>query len=312
MTWLLLAAGLAVAAGLGLAGAVCLPGARWRAGLDPRARARWVAAGLAGAVALTYAGLALLAVPAVAGVLPRPLLAAWPRLLAGPGPGGAAVAWLAAALLAVSAGVVTARAWRASRERRLLRVEPGIGTHEHRDGFDLVTLPRTALVAYSLGGRRPQVVVSQGLRDCLDDEGLTAVLAHEAAHLRVGHDLWLHLARMAEAALWFAPWARPAAGMLRLWLERWADEDAARQVGRYALRAALLTAAGIGPATPLAAALSGAGALAERITALAAEPPEGTGGLRGAAWLAVTAGTAVAGSGALVAALGVLAHLCAA
>jgi len=75
-----------------------------------RARARWVAAGLAGAVALTYAGLALLAVPAVAGVLPRPLLAAWPRLLAGPGPGGAAVAWLAAALLAVSAGVVTARA----------------------------------------------------------------------------------------------------------------------------------------------------------------------------------------------------------
>jgi hypothetical protein len=100
--------------------------------------------------------------------------------------------------------------------------------------------------------------------------------------------------------------------MLRLWLERWADEDAARQVGRYALRAALLTAAGIGPATPLAAALSGAGALAERITALAAGPPEGTGGLRGAAWLAVTAGTAVAGSGALVAALGVLAHLCAA
>ena len=68
MTWLLLAAGLAVAAGLGLAGAVCLPGTRWRAGLDPRARARWVAAGLAGAVALTYAGLALLAVPAVAAV----------------------------------------------------------------------------------------------------------------------------------------------------------------------------------------------------------------------------------------------------
>jgi Zn-dependent protease with chaperone function len=312
MTWLLLAAGLAAAAGLGLAGAVCLPGTRWRPGLDPRARARWAAAGLAGAVALTYAGLALLAVPAVAGVLPRPVLAAWPRLLAGPGPAGAAVGWFAAGLLAVSAGVVTARAGRASRERRVLRVEPGIGRHEHRDGFDLVTLPRAAVAAYSLGGHRPQVVVSQGLRDRLDDKGLAAVLAHEAAHLRAGHDRWLHLARVTEAALWFAPWARAAAGMLRLWLERWADEDAARQVGRPALRAALLTAAGIGPATPLAAALSGAGALAERITALGAGTPERAPGLRGVAWLAVMAGTAAAGTGAVVAALGVLAHLCAA
>lgn len=312
MTWLLLAAGLAAAAGLGLAAAVCLPGTRQRAGLDPRTRARWAAAGLAGAVALTYAGLALLAVPAVAGVLPRPALAAWPRLLAGPGPGGAAVAWLAVALLGASAGVVTVRTWRASKERRLLRVEPGIGTHEHRDGFDLVTLPRAALAAYSLGGHRPQVVVSQGLRDRLADEGLAAVLAHEAAHLRAGHDRWLHLARMAEAALWFAPWARLAAGMLRLWLERWADEDAARQVGRPAVRTALLTTAGIEPATPLAAALSGAGALAERIMALAAGPPDGAGGLRGAAPLAVTAMTAMAGAGALVAALGLLAHLCAA
>jgi beta-lactamase regulating signal transducer with metallopeptidase domain len=175
-----------------------------------------------------------------------------------------------------------------------------------------VTLSGAALVAYSLGGHRPQVVLSQGLRDRLDGEGLAAVLAHETAHLRAGHDRWLHLANLAEAALWFAPWARPAAGMLRLWLERWADEDAARQVGRDALRAALLTTAGIEAATPLAAALSGAGALAERIAALAAGPPEGAGRLRGVASLAVTAGTAVAGAGALVAALGVLAHLCAA
>src|SRR6266704_4488557 len=174
MTWLLLAAGLGAAAGL------------------------------AGAVALTYPGLVLLAVPAVARVLPQSALAAWPRLLAGLGPGGTAVAWLAACLLAASAGVVTAQAWRASRQRRMLRVEPGIGTHEHRDGFDLVTLPRAALVAYSLGGHRPQVVVSQGLRDRLDGDGLAAVLAHEAAHLRAGHDRWLHLARVTEAALWFA------------------------------------------------------------------------------------------------------------
>jgi Zn-dependent protease with chaperone function len=311
MTWLLLTAGLAAAAGLGLAGAVCLPGTRRRPGLDPRAWARLVAAGLAGAVALTHAGLALLAVPAVAEVLPRPALAAWPRLLAGPGWGGVAVAWLAVALLALSAGVVTVRACRASRERRVLRVEPGIGAHEHRDGFDLVTLPRATLAAYSLGGHQPQVVVSQGLRDRLDEEGLAAVLAHEAAHLRAGHDRLLHLARVTEAALWFAPWTARAAGILRLWLERWADEVAARQVGRHALHAALLTVAGLEPLTPPAAALSGAGALAERITALAAGPPEGTGRLRGTASLAVTAGIAVAGAGALAAALGVLAHLCA-
>jgi hypothetical protein len=56
------------------------------------------------------------------------------------------------ALLVASACAVASRARRLRRERRVLLAEPGVGSHELRAGFDLVTLPGAAVVAYSLGG----------------------------------------------------------------------------------------------------------------------------------------------------------------
>jgi Zn-dependent protease with chaperone function len=307
VTAVLLAAGLAVVCGLALAGAV---GLRWRGqqaaaqtGLAPRNRAKLMAAALAAAAAVVCCGLSLLAIPAVLGLLPRSVCPAWAAFVYGGGPAARAGEWFAVGVLLVSKYMIAARALRCRRELRALRVEGGIGTHERWAGFDVVTVPSPALVAYSIRGGSPQIVLSDGLRDLLDGQGRTAVLAHEAAHLRARHSFWLYLLSLVEAALWFAPWVRRSADAIRLSLERWADEDAADQVGRQAVRSALITAAGIAPLPAMAAALRGADAMATRLTALAA--PRSSSRLRWADMdaMAAMAAMAIMGIGALCTAL---------
>lgn len=282
-------------------------------GLPPPGAARLMMAGLLIAVMFTYLSLALMAGPLLLGALPpSALAAACRRQLARLDPGVPGVTWLAVALLAASVCAVAGRARRCRHERRGLRVEHEVGSHEYGPEFELVTLPSEMPVAYSLGGRWPQVVVSQGLRDRLDGSGFAAVVAHEAAHLRARHDRWLVLATLLETALWFVPWARRATGTLRLSLERWADEDAARTVGRVAVRAGLLAAVDAAPLPSSAAALSRAGALAERLAMLVEEPPGRGGAVSRAGFgrFTVMAVAAVVTVGGLVASLSMLAHLC--
>jgi Zn-dependent protease with chaperone function len=147
------------------------------------------------------------------------------------------LAWLALGVLLSSVTAAAARARRSRQERHVLSVEGGVGVHEQRAGFDLVTLPSTDLVAYSIGGRRPQVVISKGLREQLDGEAIDAVVAHEAAPLRARHDRWLQLVGLAEAALRFVPSVRQATSAVRLSVEQWA-RPGRRQRGRHT-RAAL-------------------------------------------------------------------------
>ena len=241
----------------------------------PRMRACCLRVSLAGAVVFVYLALGLLAVPAALAMVPASALtASCRRLLAGLDPGGERAAWCAVSLIFVSIVAVVIAVLRSRRATKQLRVESGVGDHESVAGFDVVTLPTTIPVAYSLGGRSRQIVLSAGLRDRLDAEGVAAVVAHEAAHVRAGHDRWLLLARLLGDALWFLPWTTSVIGALHLSLERWADEEAARDVGRGVLRTALLAAVDIGPAPAHAAGLSGAGtALAERVAMLSAGPP---------------------------------------
>lgn len=272
----------------------------------PRVAVRWASALLVTAVGFTYAGLVLLAAPQLARALPVPgaLSEACLQLLTGTGPAGTLIACAALGLLGVSAYAVVGRVGRTRSERRDLRVEPGFGTHEYRPGFDLVTVPCRAPIAYSLGGRRPQVVLSTGLLGRLDERGRAAVVEHEAAHVRAGHDHLLGLAAVADSALWFVPWARSATATLRLLLERWADDEASRAVGRPAVRAALLAAVDADPLPAQVASLSRAGALARRLEALDDPGRSGRGSV-----LAMAAATVGVG---LVAALAVIAQLCAA
>ena len=194
----------------------------------------------------------------------------------------------------------------------MLRIEDNVGRHEHGGRFEVVTLPGPAVLAYSIGVRRPQVVLSEGLRGLLDGDAVGAVVAHEAAHLRARHDHWLQLVSLAESALWFSPQAAATADTLRLSLEQWADKDAAGEVGTEALRVALLGAAGTGGVSPQAAALPAADALAERLAMLAREPRQGWSGIRlpGVSSLAAMAGSALGGVGGLGTAVIVLEHLC--
>jgi Zn-dependent protease with chaperone function len=95
-----------------------------------------------------------------------------------------------------------------------------------------------AVFAWTVGVRRPLIVVSRGLRESLPQEELEVVLAHEEAHA-AGHDnLLLLLSLMAGKALFFVPGVtRAHRGVLRS-VEISADAYASRGTGDRFLVAA--------------------------------------------------------------------------
>jgi hypothetical protein len=132
------------------------------------------------------------------------------------------------------------RARRQSRKtRRTLRVESWIGHHTDGADHELVVIPTPASCAYALEGRPPQVVVSDGLARHLSDDELAAVVDHERCHLQHGHHRHLELALATEAVLGPLRFARRSTTVLRVALERWADEQAADLGSRAAVRGAL-------------------------------------------------------------------------
>jgi Zn-dependent protease with chaperone function len=203
------------------------------------------------------------------------------HLLGALAPGGSPLgmtAAMTALLLAVASGRSLVRA---RRSRRVLRVEPGIGWHGELCGHDLIVLPSEELLAFSAGGRQPQIVVSQRLVAILADDELAAVLRHELAHVHHRHERYLLLARLVEQSLGLLPFVRRSTAALRSALERWADEDAAggARRGRESVRAALVRVLEA-TATPDVAAFMSLGTVVERLQALQAAPPSGSSLLR--------------------------------
>jgi Zn-dependent protease with chaperone function len=93
---------------------------------------------------------------------------------------------------------------------------------------------------YCLPGRPPTIVVTTGALDVLDPQQLTAVLAHERAHLAGRHHLLLAITRSLAAVAPAVPlFARGASEVTRL-AEMRADDVAARRGGRRPLLTALL------------------------------------------------------------------------
>ncbi len=97
--------------------------------------------------------------------------------------------------------------------------------------------------AYAVGGTAGHIVVTTGMLDLLGPTERTVLLAHERSHLRHRHHRYLTIARVVAAA---APPLGFLTRRLCLAIERWADEDAAREAGgdrrlvaRTILRAAL-------------------------------------------------------------------------
>lgn len=248
---------------------------------------------------LVEAGLLLWAAPALLDLVGAADLArVCRRMLGGLVPDGweigtaAGSAAVGLSLLAVR-GVV-----RVGALQRSLRVEALLGDHQQGVDHHLVVLPVPDLVAYTVGGRPPQVVISDGLVAAVGPEGVEAVCAHERVHARHRHHRYLlALAGIGLAFAWYPP-ARRSTAAVGLALERWADEGAGESTieGRDGVRRALLAAAFrlVGPEV---AAFGSADTLAARLRALAAPPPRSSAPWVTVGYLAVWgAGMMAAGS----------------
>jgi hypothetical protein len=181
----------------------------------------------------------------------------------------AALGFVALAVVVVALGAAVVRALRSLTD--LVRGARACGRLEPVAG-DLVVLDDPDPVAYAVAGRPGRIVVSTAMLARLTAEQRRALIAHEAAHLRHRHHLYVHLTRLAAAA---NPLLRPVVGTVAAGIERWADEDAAVEVGSRTVTAhALVRAAGAGAGRSTGAVLAAAEhGVVDRVRALLAPAP---------------------------------------
>jgi len=173
-------------------------------------------------------------------------------------PGGTAVAalglTLAVALAArtmLTAATHLRASWRQALEhgqaaRLVGHAEPALGA---------VLVEHSDPVAYCVAGPHPTVILTTGALDALNPAQLTAVLAHERAHLTGHHHRLRGLASIGRMAFPFLPLMRDADLQVARLVEMHADDAAARASDPRSLATALVVLATAGsPAPGLAAA----------------------------------------------------------
>jgi F0F1-type ATP synthase membrane subunit c/vacuolar-type H+-ATPase subunit K len=140
-----------------------------------------------------------------------------------------------------------------------------------RGAGEAVVLDARQPVAYCIAGRPATIVLTSGALAVLDPAQLTAVLAHERAHLAGRHHLVTSLTRGLAASFPGVPlFTRGPAEVARL-AEMCADDAATRHIDRRTLVAALL-AMGTGTPVPAAALAATGYAITARVQRLM-EPP---------------------------------------
>jgi len=184
-------------------------------------------------------------------------------------PGGALVHATGAALtltLAVRTCYLLGVGLRGARQARSAHLN-GLRLVAHRDTrLDALVVEHPAAAAYCLPGRAHTIVLTSAAIAALTDTELTAVLAHERAHLRGRHHLVAATAVALARTLPFLPglrWARDEQARL---LEMIADDKAALHGDRLSVAGALVRLAGSNvPAAALGAADIAAVARVERL-----------------------------------------------
>jgi beta-lactamase regulating signal transducer with metallopeptidase domain len=171
---------------------------------------------------------------------PFPALGGWSAhtLRAGMGfpvdAGFIALLIVVAALAAAIGRAIRAMLALAAANRSVNALQPTAG--------DLVLIDDDEPTAYSIGGLRGRIVVSRSMLAALSPGERRVLIAHEESHLRHRHNLYLQLAEVASAA---NPLLRPVVPSIRRGIERWADEDAAAEVGDRSLAAHALARAAL-------------------------------------------------------------------
>lgn len=150
-----------------------------------------------------------------------------PTLISHLAPEGAAGAGVALVLLVwtLSRGALVVK--RARRGQRLAHVDRWIGEHHGDADGDVIVVPTAATVAYSIPGREPQIVISEGLCNRLDDDIVRFVIDHERAHLRAKDRRPIVLAGLVDSVFGSLPFVTRSTVALRVAVERAADEEAA-------------------------------------------------------------------------------------
>lgn len=144
-----------------------------------------------------------------------------------------------------------------------------VGRRTRDDAVVVVDADKPA--AYCVSGRPSAIVVTSGALVALDDNQLSAVLAHERAHLRGRHSLITASLRSLAVVFARVPLMNNAAAEVARLLEMCADDAAVRRHGRQALLSGLLALAGATPEPALGAATIAVLTRAERLVM----PPHG-------------------------------------
>jgi Zn-dependent protease with chaperone function len=131
------------------------------------------------------------------------------------------------------------------------------------DGVVIVRSDERA--AYCVAGRPSAIVVTSGAVSSLQADELSAVLAHERAHLRARHPQLMTLLKALAATLPRIPLVRVGAEAVGRLVEMSADDAAARRHGRETLLSGLVALAGQPRATGTALAAGDTAILARAI-----------------------------------------------
>jgi beta-lactamase regulating signal transducer with metallopeptidase domain len=139
------------------------------------------------------------------------------------------VPWPIGATAGVIVVILLARSfWRAGQILHLLVQSDRLSRQLRGSGPPIVMVDDISADAVTVAGLKGCVVISRQLFAALGADERRMVTAHELSHLRRRHHLYVHAVDLAVAA---NPTLRRAAEPVRLGIERWADEDAARSSG---------------------------------------------------------------------------------
>lgn len=146
----------------------------------------------------------------------------------------------------------------------------------HFEGVSGITIVDTTRpIAFAVPGNPGGVVMSRSMLEALEPDERIVVVAHENAHLRFHHHVFVRITGACAAAL---PILDPIARRVRFLTERWADEFAADRVGSRRLVADTIARVALLPGMAIQSAhlaLAGGDVIA-RIEALDCPAPRST------------------------------------